>query len=160
MVTIRCTRKLLQRICPPSPVSAPSRTLLGDWYAGPVADGHQRFVLLISEHSRLPVILPGRDVKHLAQHFPDALARVLRALEIPSAAAKREVEATREAVIATTNSRSLLGTLSDFAFLLKWELRNESAVDLVEAALRLSSTPVAPLGPGFPDRVTRQLLGE
>jgi hypothetical protein len=160
MVIIRCTRKLLQRIGPPSPDSPPSTTLLGDWYAGPVAIGHQRLLLLISARSRLPVILPGRDVKHLAQNFPEALARVLLGLGIPATAVDREVEATREALIATTNSRSLLGTLNDFSFLLKWELQGAPAVDLVEAALRLSGTPVAPLGPGFPDQVTRQLLRE
>ena len=140
-------------------MSAPSSTLLGDWYAGPVAVGHRRFVLLISEHSRLPVVMPGRDVKHLAENFPDALARVLLGLGIEASAAEREVEATRQAVIAETNNRSLLGTLNDFSHMLKWQLHDNPDPDLTVEAVRLSETPVGPLGQGWPDEVTFRLLG-
>jgi len=87
MVAIRCTKKLLARIGAPSPVTEPTTTLLGDWYARPVSIGHQRLILLISEHSRLPVILPGRDVQHLASNVPDALARVFLGLGIETTAA-------------------------------------------------------------------------
>jgi len=159
MVAIRCTKKLLARIGAPSPVTEPTTTLLGDWYARPVSIGHQRLILLISEHSRLPVILPGRDVKHLASNVPDALARVFLGLGIETPAAEREVEATREAVIAVTDNRSLLGTLNDFSFMLQWQLPDRPNLDLLQAALELSHTPVRPLGrAGFPDRVTRKLL--
>jgi len=159
MVAIRCTKKLLARIGAPSPVIEPTTTLLGDWYARPVSIGHQRLILLISEHSRLPVILPGRDVKHLASNFPDALARVFLGLGIETPAAEREVEAAREAVIGVTDNRSLLGTLNDFSFMLQWQLPGRPNVDLLQAALELSHTPVRPLGrAGFPDRVTRKLL--
>src|ERR1019366_535779 len=99
MVAIRCTKKLLARVGPPREVSEPATTILGDWYACPLAVGHQRYVLLISERSRLPVLLAGRDLKHLAGNFPDALAPVLWGLGIDAAAVQREVEATREAVI-------------------------------------------------------------
>ena len=55
-------------------------------------------------------------------------------------------------MIAKTDSRSLLGTLNDFAFMLEWQLREEPAADLVQTALELSHTPVRPLGRlGFPD---------
>ena len=159
MVAIRCTKKLLARIGALSSVTEPTTTILGDWYARPVAIGHQRLILLISEHSRLPVIMRARDVKHLARNFPEALARVLLGLGIEMSGAEREVEATREAVIAKTDSRSLLGTLSDFSFMLQWQLPDRPNLDLVQAALELSHTPVRPLGrAGFPDRVTRELL--
>ena len=158
MVALRCTKKLLARVGPPAEVIEPSTTVLGDWYAQPVALGHQRFVLLISEHSRLPVLMAGRDLKHLDRNFPDALAAVLWGLGISAAAIQRELEATRQAVIAKTNNRSLLGTLNDFSFMLEWWVQGRKDIDLVEEALRLSRTPVRPLGPGFPDRVTRQLL--
>jgi hypothetical protein len=159
MVALRCTKKLLARVGPPQEVSEPATTILGDWYACPLAVGHQRFVLLISERSRLPVLMAGRDLRHLAANFPDALAPVLWGLGIDAAAVQREVEATREAVIAKTNSRSLLGTLNDFSFMLTWQLQGRQDIDLVQAALELSHTPVGPLRPtSFPDKVTRQLL--
>jgi hypothetical protein len=160
MGALRCTKKLLARVGPPQEVSEPSTTTLGDWYAQPVAVGHQRFVLLISEHSRLPVLMAGRDLKHLADNFPDALAPVLQGLGIPSAAVQREVGATRDAVIAKTNSRSHLGTLNDFANLLGWQLQGQADPDLVQAAVELAHTPMAASTRQafFPDQLTRQLL--
>ena len=159
MVALRCTRKLLARVGAPQEITEPTTTILGDWYACPLNLGHQRFVLLISQHSRLPVLMAGRDLKHLAATFPDALAAVLWGLGIDAATIQREVQATRQAVIATTNSRSHLGTLNDFSFMLRWQLPDGGDLDLIQAALELSHTPVGPLRPtSFPDKVTRQLL--
>ena len=159
MIAIRCTKKLLARIGPPSSVTDPTTAALGDWYAQPLNIGRQRLILLISEHSRLPVIMPARDVRHLALHFPNALARVLFGLGIDAAVTEREVEATREAVIAATDNRSLLGTLNDFNHMLQWQLPDRPDLDLVRIAIELSRTPVGPLRPTpFPDRVTRELL--
>ena len=118
MVAIRCTAMLLARVGSPQEVSVPTTTVLGDWYAAPLGANRQRFVLLISEHSRLPVLMAGRDLKHLTDNFPGALAVVLWGLGISAVVIQREVEASREAVIAKTNSRSLLGTLNDFSFML------------------------------------------
>ena len=118
-------------------------------------------MLLISEHSRLPVLMAGRDLKHLADNFPDALAAVLWGLGLSAAVIQREIEATREAVIAKTNSRSHLGTLNDFANLLRWQLHGQHDPDLVQAALELAHTPMAASTRQafFPDQLTRQLLG-
>lgn len=162
MVIIRCTQKLLRRIGTPSEASAPSTTALGDWYARPVAVGHQRYVLLISARSRLPVVMAARDVKHLPDHFPNALAAVLCGLGISARAINREVEETREAVIANTDSRSHLGTLNDFANMLRWQLQGQADPDLVQAAVELAHSPVLAASPEgfFPDQLTRELLAE
>ena len=114
MLVLRCTQKILKRIG--SPVADPpeSTTALGDWYAQPLAVGQQHYVLLVSEHSRLPVLMPGRDVKHLAVHFPAALSRVLAGLGVPEEVIARELAEGGEIVIAKTASRSLLGTLTTF----------------------------------------------
>ncbi len=159
MVTIRCTKKLLARIGAPAAEEIEPTTRLGDWHAKPVSIGHQRLVLLISERSRLPVVMWARGAKHLATTFPDALAAVLWCLGVGAAAIDRELEATREAIIAGTNDRSLLGTLNDFALMLQWQLPDDPDLDLVQAALELAHTPVQPLRPHhFPDQVTRELL--
>jgi hypothetical protein len=152
--------KLLAHVGPPQEVSEPATTILGDWYACPLAVGHQRFVLLISERSRLPVLMAGRDLKHLADNFPNALAAVLWGLGISAVAIQRELEATRESVIAKTNSRSHLGTLNDFANLLRWQLHGQLDSDLVQAAVELAHTPVAASSRQafIPDQLTRQLL--
>ena len=70
MVALRCTARLLARVGPPQEVTVSSTTVLGDWYAAPLGVNRQRYVLLISEHSRLPVLMAGRDLKHLARTPP------------------------------------------------------------------------------------------
>lgn len=160
MFVLRCTRKLLDRIGPPSAVTEPSTTTLGDWFAQPFSVGRRRFILLACERSRQAVLMPGRDVRHLAQNFPGALAEVLVRLGASAPAVRRETGEMRECVIAATNNRSLLGTLNDFSFLLKWRLEDEPDGDLVDAALWLSGTPVGPLGRDTPGEVTLRLLAE
>ena len=45
MVALRCTARLLARVGPPQEIAVPATTVLGDWYASPLAFGHKRFVL-------------------------------------------------------------------------------------------------------------------
>ena len=150
---------MLARVGSPHEPTSLSTTILGDWYAAPLNLGHSRYVLAISEHSRLPVLTAGRDLRHLPQNFPDALAAVLWGLGIPGGAIQAELVAMEPAVIAKTNSRSHLGTLNDFSFMLRCQLQDKREVDLVQAALELAHTPVGPLRPThFPDKLTRTLL--
>jgi len=159
VLVLRCTQKLLKHVGPPVADPPASTTALGDWYAQPLAVGHQRYVLLVSERSRLPVLMPGRDVKHLASHFPAALSRVLAGLGVPAEVIARERAEAGEIVIAKTASRSVLGTLNDFSHMLRWQLWDDPAPDLTIEAVRLSDTPVGPLGPSWPDEFTFRLLG-
>lgn len=158
MVVLRLTQKLLRLVGTPTTVATPSTTILGDWTGNIFYVGRKRYVLLISEHSRLPVLMPGRDLKNLGCNFPGALAEVLLALDIPLAAIEREVDAAIECVIATTNSRSLLGTINDYTFMVSFRLRDHPEMDLAQAALFLSDTPVGPLGYDRPGRVARRML--
>jgi hypothetical protein len=105
------------------------------------------------------VLVPGRDVKHLPANFAHALAAVLIELGVPATHIVPELDAAAEVVIARTNSRSHLGTLNEYAYMLRWQLGDESSPDLAYEAVRLSRTPVGPLGPGWPDEVALRLLG-
>jgi len=159
MLVLRCTQKLLKRIGQPDADPPQSTTALGDWFAEPLSVGHQRYVLLASERSRLPILMPARDVKHLARNFPGALADMLNRLGVPEAAVEREVDAAREVLIAATNNRSVLGTLNDYSNMLQWTMPNRPNAHLMDTAVWLAHTPVRPID-GFPDDVTRRLLGE
>jgi hypothetical protein len=159
MLVLRCTQKLLKKVGKPLADPPRSTTILGDWFAQPLAVGHQRYILLASEHSRLPILMPARDTRNLLRNFPDALAEMLFALGIPPQAIEREVEACDEVVIAATNNRSVLGTLNDYTNMLQWTMPNRPNITLLETALWLADTPVRPVD-GFPDKVTRRLLGD
>jgi hypothetical protein len=107
VLVIRCTRKLLDKAGPPVADPPPSTTLLGDWYAKPFGIAERRYVVLASAATRIAVLMPGRDLRNLARSFPAALAVQLDRLGVPPAAAERELEASREAVLAVTADRSM-----------------------------------------------------
>ncbi len=158
MFVLRCTQKLLKRVGAPNAGDAVSATRLGDWFANLVVVDRRPYVLLVSERSRLPVVVPARRVKQLGEHLPSILEEVLKTLGLPASAIRREVEEMRDNVVAPTNSRSVLGTLNEFAFMLQDRLREEPDADLVAVAAWLSETPITALGDFFPDLQTRALL--
>lgn len=91
---------------------------------------------------------------------PEALSQVLLGLGIFPFIVKREVGETREAVIAKTNNRSLLGTLSEFAFMIRFRLEDNPDANLTDIALWLSDTIVGPLGLEMPGETTKRLLAK
>lgn len=159
MLVLRCTQKLLKRIGKPDADPPQSTTVLGDWFAQPLSVGRGRYILLASEHSRLPILMPAKDAKNLHRNFPDALAEMLFALGIPTEVDEREVEACDDIVIAATNNRSVLGTLNDYTNMLQWVMPQRPNTTLIDMALWLADTPVRPID-GFPNDVTRRLMGE
>ena len=158
MVVIRGTRKLLRRLGPVTEVRCESTTRLGDWLGSLLGVGRQRVVLFISQHSRLPVVLPGRNVKNVPLHLPLGVGAVLDALGIPPHAVRTELKAMADTVVAPKNSRSLVGTLTDLSYALKLRLAQEPDVNLMTLALWLSETPMGPMDYRAPDEVARQLF--
>lgn len=160
MVVIRATQKLLRRIGPTGAAGSVSTTRLGDWTGNLLGVRHRRVVLFISERSRLPVVLPARDLEHVAQQLPLAVGAVLEALGIPADAIRAEQRAMTESVIAPTNSRSLIGTLNDLGYGLKLRLAEEPDASLIALGLWLSETPIGPMKYQKPAGVTRRLFTE
>jgi len=159
MVTIRCTKKAARRIGAPAELTRPTTTKLGDWHAKPLAIGHQRLILLISEHSRLPVLMWARGVKQLAATSPTPWRCAL--------GPRHRGRGNRPRARSHSRGRDRAGQrslparhperLHSHAAV---ELPDRSDLDLVQAALELAHTPLRPLRPHhFPDQVTRELLG-
>src|SRR5258705_11890320 len=118
MVLLRCTQKLLVRLkqvgdLPP----VESSTRLGDWYANILQVGRRQHLLLISERSRLPVVIPIRELKRLGTVFPDAVCERLSLVGIAARDIADEGMRMLELAFGRTRNRSLLGTLNDFAFM-------------------------------------------
>ena len=113
----------------------------------------------MSKKSRLPVVMLGRDVANLVANFPKALASVLLRLGFSADAIEREIRESCDIIIAATDSRSMLGSLNDFAMLVQYRLREEPVDDLIELSLWLANTLVAPLGYRYPREVAEELLG-
>lgn len=162
---IRATRKVLRRVGVSTPRDAgPPTTALGDWYANLVYVGQTQLVLCTSDRSLLSVVLPARGLKAvLHSSLCEAVGNLLAALGVPSELIAAELDEMASVVISRTASKSVLGSMNDFAFMLGVAVRMEPEAPLTALSLKLCGTPCEPLSARyerpFPDRVARRLLG-
>ncbi len=159
MFAVRATRKLLDRCGGPSSDEQPTTTTLGDWYAT-VLYWRPQIALFVNEPTRLPVFVPLAPAAGVVERFVDQAARVFTGLGLDPRFADAELAAMSEHRFAKTESRSVVGTMNDFAFLAVVHRDQGDADDLVGLSVRLSHTPCGPLrvGTGFPDMEVRALV--
>ena len=149
MVVLRPTKKLSGQLPMERAVTESSDTALGDWYVNRLVVDRRPLLLLVSSSSLLPVLLHARDVRSL----PAKLGAIIEArlsrmgIEVSVVAAERNVmEPVR---IAPTASRSVLGTVVDFAFLVSNYLDPGDWTDetLAVVADQIAQTPCRVSGP-------------
>ena len=156
MLVLRCTRQLLTRLHHEDATGAESTTRLGDWYGNVLRRGRRQDLLFISERSRLPVLLPVRGAKHLVHAFPDAVCAVLAAVGVSPADIADERARMVTIGFGRTRSRSLLGTLNDFAFMAQHGKSTVEGTESSEELIRfLSRTPIIALGGANPIELTQ-----
>jgi hypothetical protein len=161
MLVLRCTRKLLTRLkADPVAEPQPSTTVLGDWYADILVSGRRKILLCTSEHARFPVVLATNDVRSVVSQLPEALAVLLWDLSVPPRSIEREIHEMATGQFAKTASRSVLGTMNDYAIAITWALAEEPGLSLHHLSLRLTDTPVRPMKGQCPADVARRLLAE
>ena len=70
MITLRCTEKLRKKLkLPKLGDGLPSTTALGDWFGQPVSTRHARVILLVSEKSRLAILIHARQLDRFEQRI-------------------------------------------------------------------------------------------
>ncbi len=155
MYTLRCTRRLLDRLSV-RPAAAPPEptTRLGNWYANLLPLEVGEYLLCVSEKTLLPVALPIEAVTNLGTELPRALAPVLTGLGIERSLIEQERFAMAQSVFSTTANRHVVGYMNDFAFMMSERLKREPT-PMTELSLWLARTPCKMC---FPDDATRELF--
>jgi hypothetical protein len=154
VVVMRCTRKLLARLgTPPVVASGRSTTILGDWYADLLYLRPRQLVLLVNAETRLPLLVEARESQMLFVRVCDALATVLGLMGIPATKIQREIAQMGSVQVASTASRSVLGTMNDFRFELEATMAMRGGRTLVDWSLALAETPCKPIGYDCPRSV-------
>jgi hypothetical protein len=161
MIVFRATQKLLSHL-PFEPVepTAESTTALGDWYATPLFIGKQRFVLIASERSLLPVVLPLRESRTLIERWRGLVAGRLDALGVEPEHRDAELDAMRDVVVAKTASRRTLGAMNDLVQHARWIAEDNGAVYPDEIEHRLDRMPCGSIKYEYPADLARFLLEE
>ena len=163
MYALRCTRALLGRFRKASIdeilLPAPATTVLGDWYANLLNVGRHRLVLCTNERSLLTVVVPARDLPDLPRRIAESAATLLASLGVHHDRIRTEVRAMQWIQVARTQSRSVLGSMNDFAFAVNVYFRGDrESVSLVELDRWLAETPCKPLQFRTPGEVARELM--
>jgi hypothetical protein len=115
--------------------------------------------LFISERSRLPVVIPIRESKRLAQVFPDAVCEVLGHVGVAASDIADERLRMSEIAFGRTRNRSPLGTLNDFAFMAQQGNTNRAEPESTDELMRfLAQTPILPLAGASPIALTRAVF--
>jgi hypothetical protein len=159
MVSFRCTQKLLKRW--PGPVQAspsPATTVLGDWFCTALNHGPRRLILGVAERSLLPVVVPAKEFATFPERFVQAARLVLATLGVPAGRCEEEERAMSTWVVAKTNNRSILGSLTDLGFLALVFLDEHPDAPPEAVAAKLIGVPCGPLEHVFPSRQTQALF--
>jgi len=160
MVTVRCTQKLARKMGLPKSVTtlAPT-TALGDWYATILYTRPKHLVLLVSDTSRLAVLLPASPLSTLGTRFRVALREQLQEMGISEEAIVREEEQMQTLGFGPTKSRSVLGTMNEYVYQISCDIAEEGG--LYSPALlsqRLNEIICRLLQWRRPEEVGRELL--
>ncbi len=160
MFTLRCTKKLLDRMrVKPDPRPPPSTTKLGDWYADTLNLGRERLVLYVSELTLLPVVVPAiSEGVDLNAKLARGLRETLAVLGAPKAAIDAEVNQLLDVTIAKTASRMVLGSMNEFQFMVRHIRGQLPTPSLLELGLELADTPCSPID-GWPTDAALAALG-
>lgn len=163
MVVLRCTAKLLKRLKmekEPLKDPGPSTTALGDWYANIVYVQRRPLVLTVSEKSLLPLLMPARDLDQLPGHLMRALVERVQRMGLPDTVLQQEISRMEPFIYGKTASRSILGSMNDFADNLKYIPGIHSDWGLVDMIDWLGDMPCGSIGYKYPSERARELLME
>jgi hypothetical protein len=145
MLIVRATKKLLDRIGPPSlGEDEQSTTVLSQWYATAVFWKPQ-VALFVNEPTLLPILMPLAPAATLLARFPQQAATVLAAHGTPETIIGAELQQMRSCRLAKTANRSVVGIMNEFTHLAETYHDDTQTPDLLGLAMRLATTPCGPL---------------
>lgn len=154
MITFRITKKVASRLRRPLlETVAPASNILGDWYVNLHIIRRQHILMLVSERTLLPVLIPAKDAQSFPTRFPLALGSMLFLLGISNDKIEAELKHMGKWQFAKTDSRQILGSMNDFAHMLDTYLDGNQ--DLESLAIKLAKSPCSPINMASPIEATR-----
>ena len=149
-------RRHLRAKWEPEPDGAVGR--LGAWYANFFSARPRHLAIAVSERSLLVVLLPVAPVATFRERLRTAVVRRLWEVPAPPAAILREEQTLTEFALCRTQSRSVLGSMNELAFLGRGHLEADPDCDLDALGRFLCDTPMFALSTTWPFREAVVLL--
>jgi hypothetical protein len=142
MLTIHCTRKLLDFWPATETQGEPTTTVLGNWYAN-ILDIEPDVVLFMNEKTLLAIPVMAAPIDDLYARFVNTFAFFLDDISVPREKIIDEIQQMRSAQITKTASQSKVASANDQAQRLKLELFSMRRPSLEKAMRRLTTFPYA-----------------
>jgi hypothetical protein len=143
MAALRCTAKLLDAMkAEPVAQPAPSVSRLGDWTANLIRVSRVPLVLAVNDRTRFGIIMNAAPYADITFRFAEQLFKTLLRVGIPGDQAAAEAEALRPLEIAATHSRSVLGTLNEYAQTIRFYSQDGLIASLDDIRQRLEESLV------------------
>ena len=161
MYAIRPTQVLLKKLggAVPSADAPAVTTALGDWFVRAHNFGRQRLLLCTSTRSLLTVLTPARDLRSVGDRLCGAVSDLLFSLGAPLEHVNAEIQEMQSHVFASSNDRTVVGSMTDMARMADAYLQDGSSPDhLVVVGMKLARAPCGPLKYASPQRVALDLL--
>jgi hypothetical protein len=160
--TLRCTGKLLKglRVTPREPDSPPDNRL-GEWTANLIRVSRGQLVIAVSEPTRFAIVVEAAPYREIPVRLAGRLYESLCWIGVAETDAIDEARALRDALLARSNSRSVLGTLTDYALCAEHTLFDGAAsspLDLTRLFAKWVLLRPEPMHPGERVRAAFGLL--
>ena len=162
MITLQLTRKLHKLLdIDLTEQLKPTTSKLGDWYANLVPTCAGDLIVFANERKLLSVAIPIWESSHLLLLFRLRVGNLLGMIGIQPKAIDDELRHYSQIQFGKTRSRSVLGSMNDFAF--HYQVRAKEAEKKVDLSLsngeyKLSQMPCKPIDYRAPSDVAKELL--
>jgi hypothetical protein len=167
MRIIHCTKKLLKELDVPlvDPDKIPQPTEgLGNWYANLLRIDRRKCLLFTNEKSLYTFLIPKvlkANLKSIEQEFLIHLSYNLQYEGFGLEVINRVMQEYQEIGFAKTVSKSVLGSMNDFAYHYEFQIMREGGIEnirILHLNKKINRTPMGALKYNFPIETLKKLL--
>jgi hypothetical protein len=149
MAILRCTQKLLSelKLKPSDSMQHPCE--LGNWHANLLRIDRSKCVLFTHDTTLYSFFVRGLkkpDFKNIREVFRQNLFKSLMAENLPQKHIEIFLDDIREIEISKTNNRSVLGSMNDLTFQLKYQIADEGGIEITDITKLIQDLNRIPMG--------------
>lgn len=160
MLILGCTQKLRKKNLGPLVGTDSLVPTLGGWHANLIYLARSPVVLCVNDSSLLAVLARGRQFTSILSVLKSRIAGRYKRMGLSGELLIMEQAAMEVVAVQPSNSKSVLGSMNDFAHALKWHVRDQTDLsDLDKLEDMLSQTPMGALKYEYPVEVASRLFG-
>jgi len=152
---IRCTGKLLKELRI-QPADVADASPVGSWHANLLHIDRRKCAIVTHDLTLFTLFIPGlrrAEFDNFDDVFGQALFRAMRLFDFEQEKIERMLDWSRTNLYTTTNDRSVLGSMNDLAFHIRYDIDDFgglSDADLDEIVVRINRIPCKAIGFAFP----------